>query len=478
MKLHLNKHNITLAKAISEATGISLPCGGNGRCGGCAVKASGQLDSPSEAEKKLLASRPDGWRLACKAVCMGEVIVEIDDGQYAVLKTNDNNFGSIAPLSEGELGAAIDIGTTTIAATLIESATGKVIMAASDINPQISKGADVISRVDYAISGGAETLKNLITDKISSLLYRLTDKYIDTAVIVGNTVMLTLLTGGSVKDFAHAPFEVRDKFGRFIDSAALGCEKKCRRFYLFPCISAFIGADITSAILASGIMEYESAMLADIGTNGELVLNKNGELICASTAAGPAFEGAEITCGMTARTGAISKVKLKGSSFKMETVENKPPIGICASGLVSAVSEFIENGILDESGYLSDPIYLTNDIYITPGDIRKLQNAKAAIRAGIDVLSKGEPFEKLYLAGGIGNYLDINEGMKIGLLPELCKGRISVIGNAALNGGCMLLQNRNLLDVIKQITESAKTVDLASNPDFSRQYIENMLFKK
>lgn len=478
LRLYINKIGVTLADAISEKAGISLPCGGKGKCGGCRVIASGALSPMTEDEKRILGENSEGFRLACRAVCMGEVRVELPEGGYSILSDNKESFGSDSPISRGKLGAAIDLGTTTIAAKLIDTKSGKVLASATAANPQSKYGADVMTRIDFALHGGREKLRAAITDCLSGLLNSLTDECIDTAVIVGNTAMLTLLTGKSVEGLAYAPFVPESLFGEFVDGSALGCEEKCGRFYLADCISAFVGGDITSAIIASGLCGEKDALLADIGTNGELCLFRDGKLICTSTAAGPAFEGAEITCGAAARDGAISGVKLKDGKFEVTTVGNSPPNGICAGGLVSAVAAMLDGGIMDCDGYLEKNISLTPDVYLTPVDIRKLQAAKAAVRAGIEVITSGVPCEKIFLAGGIGNYLDTAEAIKIGLLPAYSKRRTVSVGNAALRGACMILQNGKLIKDMKKIAASAVLAELDCSPKFSEAYIENMTFAK
>lgn len=476
MKLHINRHGITLAEAISDEINLYLPCGGNVKCGKCAVKASGSLDSPSEQEKKLLAPYPEGWRLACKAICMGEVTVEIDDTKLSVLTKSTDSFGAAAPLSKGKFGAAIDIGTTTLAAKLISAETGEVLATAGTANPQAKYGGDVITRIDFGINGGAEKLKSAIASGLGKLLSELTDEFIDTAVITGNTAMLTFLTGGNAESLARAPFIASDKFGRFVSGDEIGLENKLGRAYLTPCISAFVGGDITSAIIGSGLNEEENTMLADIGTNGEICLHRDGKLICTSTAAGPAFEGAEITCGMSAANGAISDVRLAGDGYEITIVGNAAPIGICAGGLVSAVARLLEKGILNESGYLEESVYLTDKIHITPSDIRKLQTAKAAVRAGMDILCDAVPCDKLYLAGGIGNYLNLSDGVKIGLIPSSMAGNAIPKGNAALTGACMILQDERLIEKAEKIAAEAQVISLDTDPRFAELYIENMIF--
>lgn len=476
MKLHINRHGITLAEAIADDVNLYLPCGGKGKCGKCAVKASGNLDTPGEQEKKLLASYPDGWRLACKAVCMGEVTVEIDDAKLNVLTDSTANFGATAPLSKGKIGAAIDIGTTTLAAKLLSSETGEVLATAGIANPQARYGGDVMTRIDFAVSGGAEELRAAIVNGLDTLLSDLTAEYIDTAVITGNTAMLTFLTGGNSESLAKAPFIASDKFGRFVSGGEIGLENKIGRAYLTPCISAFVGGDITTAIIGSRLTEVDNTMLADIGTNGEICLHRDGRLICTSTAAGPAFEGAEITCGMSATGGAISDVRISGNGYEVTTVGNAAPIGICAGGLVSAVARLLEKGILEESGYLEKAVYLTDKVHITPSDIRKLQTAKAAVRAGMDILSDGIPCERFLLAGGIGNYLNIADGVRIGLIPPLMADNATTKGNAALTGACMILQDEGLIEKAEKIAREATVISLDTDARFSELYIENMMF--
>ncbi len=476
LKLHINRQGVTLAEAISDEINLYLPCGGKGKCGKCAVKASGELDTPSKHEKALLATYPDGWRLSCKAVCMGEIEVEIDDTKLNVLADFTDNFGAMDPLSKGEIGVAIDIGTTTLAAKLISTETGKVLATAGIANPQAKYGGDVMTRIDFAVNGGTEELKSAIVSGLTSLLSDLTSDYIDTAVITGNTTMLTFLTGGDAEGLARAPFIPSDKFGRFVSGGELGLGDKLGRAYLVPCISAFVGGDITSAIIGSELTEAENAMLADIGTNGEICLQRGGRLICTSTAAGPAFEGAEITFGMTARDGAISDVRLSGDDYEITTVGNAAPLGICAGGLVSAVARLLEKGILDESGYLENNVYLTDKIYIAPSDIRKLQTAKAAVRAGTDILCGDIPCNRLYLAGGIGNYLNIADGVKIGLIPPETANKVIQKGNAALTGACMILQDESLIGRAEKIVREAEVIELDTEPGFAEAYIDNMTF--
>ncbi|MBQ8509102.1 MAG: DUF4445 domain-containing protein [Clostridia bacterium] len=470
MTYTLNHSGVTIADALA-AEGISFahPCGGKGKCGKCRVHAVGALSEPT-ANERTLCDIAGGWRLSCEAVCLGEVTVTLpDSGSITAAMGKDTHIALDPPLP-GRYGAAIDIGTTTIAARRVDLVTGDVLSAATARNPQSAYGADVVSRIEFALNSTAP-----LTDCIRTALRGLFDAPIDAAVITGNTAMLHFLCGLSTDGMACAPFTPSELFGRtaVIDDLPFG------RIYLPPCMSAFVGADITTAILASGMLADESALLVDIGTNGEMALWRDGKLTCASTAAGPAFEGAEISSGVQGIPGAIDSVRWDGEKLTYTTIQSAPPCGICGSGLISAVAALLDSGILDESGYLAEPIEIGDSgITLDPTDIRKLQLAKSAIRAGIDTLAADGDISRFYLAGGFGSYLDIDACIRIGLLPEWVRGKLASIGNAALTGAEMILKNRDCLHRAEELAKSATLLSLEDNERFCELYIENMLFGK
>jgi uncharacterized 2Fe-2S/4Fe-4S cluster protein (DUF4445 family) len=385
-------------------------------------------------------------------------------------------------------GAAIDVGTTTIVGK-IYSSTGEMRAQASVLNSQNKWGADVISRVEASVSGKSKALAQSVTEAIDSVVSQLscsakirTDE-IDGAVITGNTVMLTLLAEGDAEPFSHAPFDVKRLFGETVLSHEIGLKSLLPKtpVYFPPCISAFVGADITCAILSTEVYKTEGAILVDIGTNGEMALWKNGSLTVASTAAGPAFEGVGISHGMRGEQGAIDRVEIVNGSLSCHTVGEVEAVGICGSGLVDAAACLLRLETLDESGYLEDEeVNLSGTVSLTQKDIRMLQLAKSAIYAGLMTLTSSATDAAdapvLYIAGGFGNYLNRQSAMKIGLLPKELAERSVTVGNAALSGASMLLLNPSLKSTLDGLIKNAKVLDLSVSSVFSDYYISGMSF--
>ncbi|MBQ8821855.1 MAG: DUF4445 domain-containing protein, partial [Lachnospiraceae bacterium] len=375
--------DILLWDALAEMGYVlGRPCGGRGVCGRCEVIANGEpvrtcvtyLEEDMVIEELPLSEEMEVMTEGKAVVPSGDVTVK-------------NGYG-----------LAVDIGTTTIAAYLYKFPEGEPVRTSCCVNPQVRYGADIVTRMEYALNGGAGDLQSCLQKKIDELTG---DFKIDKYVITGNTTMLHLLMGKSLKGMACAPYMPESLFGKWYGKR-----------YLPPCISAFIGADITCAVLASGMLEKKTALLVDIGTNGEMVLYKDGKLICCSAAAGPAFEGAEISQGMCAERGAINRVYWEDNGTRYTTIGGAMPRGICGSGLVDAIAVMLEEGTLDDTVYLEEPYEIGDSkVFITPEDVRQLQLAKAAIRAGLETLLQEagcsyEELECFYIAGGFGSYID------------------------------------------------------------------------
>ena len=306
----LNGVNISteVGTILSEAIGSHKPCGGHGRCGKCKVYVSGAVSEPSDTERKLLS--PDelaqGVRLACITRVLGDCEVRMLSGeeQAQIVTDGDLPETELAPSFE-RYGVAIDIGTTTLAARLYD-VNGAMLADASGINPQQEWGADVISRIEASLAGKGSELAASIRGALCRMISELADKAtiaptdIDGVVITGNTVMLSLLTNECVEPFSHAPFEIKRYFGETFTANDLGLNvlTSDTRVYLPRCISAFVGADTTCALLSTSLCRSDKpVMLADIGTNGEMAIYSGGRLTVCSTAAGPAFEGVGLRCG-------------------------------------------------------------------------------------------------------------------------------------------------------------------------------------
>ncbi len=406
-------------------------------------------------------------------------------------KMNILESGTIREVSSETdgFGVAIDIGTTTVVASLYDLKTCKRISAASCLNSQATLGTDVISRIKFAgeIDGGLAKLNRSILRDLKGLLEQIAQGInIKRCVITANTTMLHLLANIPPDSMGVSPFEPLSRFGDCISGNILGigCDIK-----LVRCISSFVGADITSAILATNMTDSEeTSLLLDIGTNGEVALCHNAKLVATSTAAGPAFEGASIECGMAGVKGAISKVYIK-NGLQIETIEDAPPIGICGSGLLDAVALMLETGIIDETGAFSDTdavsggkFYLSETVYISQKDIRELQAAKAAIAAGVLTLLhvsniSYDEIDSVFLAGGFGNFMNPVSAAKVGILPEVVLPKVHAVGNAALSGAILALLRDDYFETGSKIADTGEHVELGHNPYFMDKYIDCMMFE-
>ena len=465
--------------AALERAGFSIPrpCGSRGICGKCAVELTGNVSAPNSAEKKA------GSRLSCQAILLGDAQV-ILPGSKKTEQIAISGIETPIPLNpmSGLLGAAVDIGTTTLALKLYELATGKLLAEAAMLNPQTGIAADVMGRISAAMNGQQLKLQQQITDAIETLLHTACEKanlstdQVDRLVLTGNTTMLYLLTHRDPECLSHAPFQADTLFGNWetiLDRAA----------YLPPCMNAFVGADITCAVLASGMTnDPATALLCDIGTNGEIALWKGGKLYVTSTAAGPAFEGAGISCGCGSIAGAIDKVWTENGAIQAHTIAEAPAVGICGSGLIDAIAAFLETEQIDETGAAEeDELPLRDGIALQPRDIRAAQLAKAAIAAGIQTLSEcaGASYDEiqtLYIAGGFGSHLNVASAAAIGLIPQELTSNVKVIGNASLSGSVQLLLNKDSIAAAETIANGAVHLNLGGNSNFNEHYMEQMFF--
>ena len=479
---------------LSEITNGERPCGGHGKCGKCKVIAKGALSEITEAEKKLLTEDEldGGVRLACLTYALGDCeVVTLSENEGAQIITDGvlPEFDRRSTFTK--YGVAVDIGTTTLAARLYD-AKGNVLAETSCLNPQEKWGADVISRVETALDGKARELAGAIRQALDRMVSELGNiakvnaRDFDGVVITGNTVMLSLLTEQSVEPFSHAPFDARRLFGETLTAAQLELSAFVPNtpIYLPPCISAFVGADTTCALLATQLCEEDTAMLVDIGTNGEMALWSRGTLTVCSTAAGPAFEGVGISMGMRGADGAIDRVSIEDGALKPHVIGDGTPVGICGSGLVDAVACMLDLETVDESGYLEEDEFVIQDpVYLTPKDIRMLQFAKSAICAGVVALTETEKINAsgistLYIAGGFGNYLNRKSAARIGLLPKELSQKAKAVGNAALSGASMLLLNMEMRTKAEAVAKNARVLDLAASEVFLDRYVAGMMLEE
>ncbi len=469
---------------------LEMPCSGHGRCGKCRVTAQGALSPLSALEQEHLTPEEiaQGVRLACCTRVEGDCRVSLAAARTAQIRLEQSAPQSAPDPLYTAFGVAVDIGTTTLAASLY-GPQGKLLAQASAMNPQAGWGADVISRIEASLGGADAELAAAVRRGIASLIEEMAHTAhidaasIDALVVTGNTAMLYLLTQTGPECLSHAPFEATRLFGEALPAAALRLPCPQATVYLPRCISAFVGADIATALLASGICaQADTRMLVDIGTNGEIALWHDGQLSCCSTAAGPAFEGAGLSMGMAGKTGAVDHIAVQNGALVPHVIGDAAPQGLCGSGVVDALACLLETEQLDETGLLEDdPAMIAPPVCLTQKDVRMVQLAKSAVCAGLRTLlrEKQLPVERvaeLAVAGGFGSYLDVESAGRIGLLPQELVPHVRVIGNAALTGAAMLLLDRGKIAPIEALAAGAQTIDLSTNPAFLNAYTEGMFF--
>ncbi len=466
--------------------GVEFPCGGKGICGGCRVKVrKGDVsfdDHHRQLLKKLNLDDPS-WRLACQSQVTGDVTLEI--GQFDTFILADSSPFHFRPRKG--YGIAFDLGTTTLVAQLISLESGEVTAVETAVNPQTRYGGDVISRIEYAVlQGGAAELTRLIREKFSTMIKRLLRKTggepPEKILIVGNTVMHHLFCGRDLTPMASYPFETSYGGECRFTAKDLGLPADHTQIIFLPILASFVGSDILAGIVATGLDKSEEpVILVDLGTNGEIVVGNKDRILCASTAAGPAFEGTNIHMGMRATTCAISSVTSGGDGIGIHVIGNEKARGICGSGLIDAVAVFLETGKVDAGGRITgdkERLSLTPEVFLTQKDIRELQLAKSAIASGLQILMEKmgyvpQDMRNIYVSGAFGTFINLKNTSRIGLLnfPE---EKIVKMGNTALLGTKMLLFEDG--ERVQRILEKTTHLSLESNPYFQDIFAENMMF--
>lgn len=400
--------------------------------------------------------------------------------------------------------AAFDIGTTTIAGYLLDSEDGRILAVESRMNPQAQYGADVIMRANYALEHGTDVLSRCIREAVNEMLGVLAGdagisrEDIFQVCIVGNTCMHHLFLGISPASLVHAPYTpaVSDRLVLNAGDYGLDVQRKAELIML-PDIAGYVGADTCGCLLAlRQDQKDEISLMIDIGTNGEMVLGNRNRLVTCSTAAGPAFEGAKIECGMRGAAGAVDHVKYENGKWDYTTVGNQPAVGLCGSGLIDLVAGLLDAGMLDENGALSSgqekqgvfmlvPLEQAGNergVYLTQKDIGEVQLAKAAIAAGIQMLMKRlgiteEEICSVYIAGAFGNYMDPVSAGKIGLLPAALVKKVKPVGNAAGEGAKIALVNEREMLEMDELVGKIDFVELAASGDFQDYFIDELGFE-
>ena len=511
--------------------GIETPCGGKGTCGKCKVTVTKPYYKEVLAcqtkicdgmeiivgRKESTGTKEDSMVVLTNGRSISEKFNE-HVNRNVVLQEDAANEPEKVESNAGTL-AACDIGTTTVVCYLIDKETGQIISTRSGANPQRSFGADVLSRIDAAartddndkVNGGLQMMQSQIVSLLNGFISDMLTECGRTKVclfsVAGNTVMCHLLMGISPEKLGRAPFMPDEYFGREFNPLDIGLEN-CQTMIIFPAVSGFVGGDITAGMMET-VNCRKLTLYLDIGTNGEMALGKGDRYVCCATAAGPAFEGAQIEMGMPASRGAVDKVWLEGRRIKYSVIGNDRPVGLCGSGLIDALAILLKAGIIDENGTIlsgqelpilfrsyvfeveaedvaqstesSLAVHIAPGVYITQEDIRKLQLAKGAIAAGIEVLFKEygcKPcdLDILTFAGGFGNYIDKASAAAIGLFPPELLDRAKEVGNAAGNGAVSAALSQEAWERALDISGDMRYIELASYPHFNEMYVEHMNF--
>jgi uncharacterized 2Fe-2S/4Fe-4S cluster protein (DUF4445 family) len=460
----------TLADQLYGA-GVEFPCGGENSCGGCRVRVLEGEVPVTATMRDALSEREirEGWRLACCASAAGHVVVEVEQWSARVL--TDEARLPLEP--RAGLGAVIDLGTTTLVAQVVDLASGEVLRVATALNPQARYGADVMSRLQHDLRRPGE-LCRLIREFLGQMLG---GESLREVLLAGNTAMHHLFCGLDVAPLTHAPFESPALGACRFEEGELGWPGPAE---FLPCLGGFVGSDLLCGIVATRLDEQaQPCALFDIGTNGEVLVGSAQGIVCASTAAGPAFEGGRIGAGMRAGDGAIDMVHVRENALDCHVIGGVAAHGICGSGLVDAAACGVELGLIGADGRvvtIDKRLTLAGGVALAQSDIRELQLAKAAMAAGLRILAGGD-VGKLYLAGAFGNYIRQTSARAIGLLPDDLP--VEPVGNSALRGvRALLLAPSTRRALLHRISALVRHVQLAAHPSFQEHYAAMMALKR
>jgi len=482
----------TLISEAAKAANVrvELPCNGKGRCGKCVVFVSEKENGESERV------------LACQTATTKDIFVKVPKKEGSVIAANDhrklkiNELSPIVKMKDGtNYGLAIDIGTTTIAVSILDMNHGIELYTATGENRQRLLGEDVLARIQHASEGGTEELRSLVLESINDLIDVCLDRRcnphsVRSVYVSGNTAMTHLFLGIDPTPIREEPYEPVIR-----ESEVTGKESKLlvnpdARVICMPSVSAYVGGDVTSDIVAASMdIDGKTSIMIDVGTNGEVALGNNEMMIVCSSSAGPAFEGGSIRSGMLARAGAIDSISIVNNELKYTVIAGKEPLGICGSGLIDLIAELFKAGWIDKKGYFTERskfeiendgdetkfIRIAGDVIITQEDISTIILTKASIFSSIRSLLMNvgmdiSDIENIYIAGGFGNFINIESAISIGLFPDVPRDKYVYLGNASLAGAKYALLSRTYRKRIAEVFKRMTYLDLSSNAVFFEEY--------
>lgn len=439
---------------MKSGKGVDHPCGGKGICEKCTVTVNGKDE------------------LSCRYIIKSDITVIIPEKHEILSETGADESGGLTE----NLCFALDIGTTTLALALVSLDENKIIKVITRTNPQRIFGADVMTRIDYCRKNGVEQLQKVLIDEINSMIAEFNRHKTEKLYVSGNATMLHIFFGIDCSSMGAAPYtpvflESKTEKAEILGITAVEIVES------LPSVAAFVGADIVSGLNFIGLPENgKHSLLVDLGTNAEIVLFSQKSVLCTAAAAGPCFEGANISCGMSATNGAIYSYSKQG----VKTIGNSAAKGICGTGLVDIIAELVCDETIDETGFMeNETVEIADGVFINQADIRQYQLAKSAVYSAILTLTKMknvsfDEIDKMYISGGFSAKINIENAVKTGLLPRELKEKCVAINNSSLLGAVKYACEKN--DLAAYIDNSTY-VDLSANPTFSDLFIENMMFE-
>lgn len=451
-KIFLTEDGALLSEILMKSGGrVSHPCGGKGICKKCLVTVDGKPE------------------LSCRYAVHSDITVTFCDEDEIISET-----GAVETADKSaDLCLALDIGTTTLALALVSRDTKSIVKVTTRTNPQRVYGADVMSRIEYCRKNGVHELQRTLVDVVNYMIAELGAEMLD-IFVSGNTTMLHTFLGVDCSSIGVAPYKPTFLGSKTVSGDSIGLHTA--GVTTLPSIHSFTGADIVAGMSFVGMpTKGNYNLLVDLGTNAEIVLFDEKSALCTSAAAGPCFEGANISCGMSATSGAIYSYR----NSVAQTVGNVPAKGICGTGLVDIIAELLRNSTVDETGYMEDESFgIADGVEIIQADIRQYQLAKSAVYSAIITLIKQkniaiDDVETMYISGGFSAKINIENAVMTGLLPRELKEKCVAVNNSSLLGTVKLVCEGNNLELY---TENATYTDLSADGDFSELFVENMIF--
>jgi uncharacterized 2Fe-2S/4Fe-4S cluster protein (DUF4445 family) len=524
---------------------VDSPCNGAGICRKCLVQlelASLENVLQRGSHQSSAAEAARGFVLACEAELTGDVTLRTLPGCHGDLQIVNRGVGAtreLAPFlskrfdpraevttvfgggeelarepgdtSAALYGVVVDIGTTTLSAALFDLRSGEELASAGGLNPQSHHAQDVLSRIRFAATeAGLATMHQAVIAEIAVLIERLASQAaidpgrIYEVVLSGNTCMLHLAVNESPVSLGKHPYRVALPGNLQLPACRFPLPiAPAAQIYLPPMISAYVGGDITSGLLATSLqLEPDVTLLIDVGTNGEMVLAARGRLFATSTAAGPAFEGMNIGCGMRASAGAIEEFGIgEDGAVELKTIGGDEAVGICGSGLMDIAAQLVDFGVICSNGRFAQPerispeplrrrlerengkslFRIADNVTLSQKDVRQVQLAKGAIRAGIELLLRevgvgADEVRRVLIAGSFGYHLRERSLLSIGLLPPEFAGKVEFVGNTSQSGGAAFLLNAPARSEMAELVKRIEVVELADCPDFDRCFVESLAF--